>query len=118
MNVEAVREYCIVKPGVTEGFPFDETTLVFKVGGKMFCLMSLDQNPSRINLKCDPEEAISLRETYPSIIPGYHMNKKYWNTVILDGSIENTLIRKMIDDSYDLIYFSLPAKIRHDISGR
>jgi len=117
MNIEAVREYCIVKPGVTEEFPFDKDTLVFKVGGKMFCLMSLEKNPSQINLKCDQEEAISLRETYPSIIPGYHMNKKYWNTVILDGSVEESLIRKMIDNSYDLVFFGLPAKVRNDMSG-
>jgi predicted DNA-binding protein (MmcQ/YjbR family) len=117
MNIESIREYCIGKPGVSEEFPFDDATLVFKVGGKMFCLMSLDGKPSQINLKCDPEEAISLRETFPSIIPGYHMNKKHWNTVILDGSIDNELIKRMIDDSYDLIFFSLPAKIRYDISG-
>lgn len=115
MDIESIREFCLTKPGTTEGFPFDEVTLVFKVGGKIFCLMSLEKNPGRINLKCDPEEAISLRETHPSIIPGYHMNKKNWNTVILDGSIEESLVRQMIDNSYDLVFFSLPAKIRNDL---
>ncbi|MEA3480287.1 MAG: MmcQ/YjbR family DNA-binding protein, partial [Bacteroidota bacterium] len=104
MDIESIRDHCLAKPGVTESLPFDEETLVFKVGGKMFCLMALEKNPSRINLKCDPEEAISLRDTYPSIIPGYHMNKRYWNTVILDGSFEESLIWKMIDNSYDLVF--------------
>ena len=117
MNIESIREYCLAKPGTTEGLPFDEVTLVLKVGGKMFCLMSLERNPSQINLKCDPEEALSLRETNPSITAGYHMNKKHWNTVVLDGSVDESLIKKMIDNSYELVFFSLPAKIRNDISG-
>lgn len=108
MNVEEIREYCISKPGVTEGFPFDDTTLVFKVGGKMFALLSLEDDLS-MNLKCDPELAISLREQYPAIIPGYHMNKTHWNTVFTNG-VSDDLLRELIDGSYLLIFNSLPGK--------
>ena len=109
MNVEEVRQFCIAKSGVTEGFPFDDTTLVLKVGGKIFVLLNLDGNPS-LNLKCDPERAIDLRERFDDIIPGYHMNKKHWNTVLLEGALTDSLVKEMINHSYDLVYASLPRK--------
>jgi predicted DNA-binding protein (MmcQ/YjbR family) len=111
MNIEEIREYCLAKPGVTEGFPFDEETLVFKVGGKMFLLTDLE-NPESINIKCDPLDAIELRERYPAVRPGYHMNKRHWNTVFLDGTVPDDLICRWIDDSYDLVVAGLPKKIR------
>lgn len=114
MNVEDVRMYCLSKKGVTESFPFDETTLVFKVLGKMFALVSLDDDHG-LNLKCDPDKAIELREHYNSVIPGYHMNKKYWNTIILDESIAPSLIKEWIDDSYDLVFNKLPKKLKQEL---
>jgi len=111
MNIEEIRAYCLKKKAVTEGFPFDETTLVFKVKGKMFVLASLEEDAS-INLKCDPEKTIALRERFPSVLPGYHMNKRLWNTILLDGSIPVKLIREWIDDSYRLVVEKLPKKDR------
>jgi predicted DNA-binding protein (MmcQ/YjbR family) len=103
MNIEYIREYVLQKIFVTEGFPFGEDTLVFKVKEKIFLLASLDSSPLQFNLKCDPGKAIELREEYPeNILPGYHMNKKHWNTVIIDGSIPKKLVLQMIDDSYKL----------------
>lgn len=106
MNIESIREYCLSKKGVTEGFPFDEKTLVFKVLGKMFLLTNLDGELS-INVKCDPEKAIELREMYSSVVPGYHMNKKHWNTVFIDGSLTEDLIYSFIGHSYNLTCLSL-----------
>lgn len=114
MNIESYREYCLSKKGVTEDFPFDNETLVFKVGGKMFALTGIEQFKS-INLKCDPERAVELREEYSGILPGYHMNKKHWNTVMMDGSVPMRLIKQMIDDSYDLVVSSLPKRQRDAI---
>lgn len=114
MDIEAIRAYCLSKKGTEEGFPFGDTTLVIKVGGKIFILINLDGDPS-MNLKCDPDRAIELREENLAIIPGYHMNKKHWNTVILDGSLPKKLILEMIDHSYDLVLQSLPAKLRLEI---
>lgn len=114
MNVEEVRQICIAKKGVTEGFPFDETTLVLKVGGKMFALLNLDKNPS-VNLKCDPERAIDLREHHDAILPGYHMNKVHWNTVMLEGSLPDSLVSELIGHSYDLVYQSLPKKAKEEV---
>jgi predicted DNA-binding protein (MmcQ/YjbR family) len=109
MNVEEIRAYCIDKKGVTESFPFDDDTLVFKVLDKIFLLISLERQPLRINVKCDPEKAIELRESYSdNILPGYHMNKLHWNTVIINQELSNTLIKKFIDDSYHLVLKSLP----------
>lgn len=115
MNIETFRNHCIVKPGVTEEFPFDNQTLVYKVGGRMFALTNIDQFRS-INLKCDPILAIDLRERYPSVSPGFHMNKKHWNTVQMDGSISDLIIIKWIDHSYDLVYNGLPRNIKEKIS--
>ena len=111
MDVESIREYCIAKQRVTESFPFDTETLVFKVEGKIFLLIGLN-NPDSFNVKCDPEEAIRLREEYSEVVPGYHMNKKHWNTVYLNGRLSNQQLHKMIDDSYWLVIKSLPKKIR------
>jgi len=117
MNIESLREYCLQKKGVTESFPFDETTLVFKVANKMFALTDLESEFS-VNLKCEPGKAIELREQYPSVLPGYHMNKRHWNTIVIDGSIEDNTILGWVDDSYDLIVESLPKKDRTLLSGK
>jgi len=109
MDIETLREYCLSKKGATECLPFGDDTLVFKVMNRMFALMNLEGNPS-VNLKCDPEKAIALRETYSSVQPGYHMNKKYWNTVHLDGSISDRLIREMVTESYRLVVEGLSGK--------
>lgn len=111
MDIEKLREYCISKKGATEEFPFGEDTLVFKVGGKMFALTGLDGDLS-INLKCDPELAIELRERYPSVQPGYHMNKTHWNTVFIDGSVSDMLVCEWIDHSYEIVVGKLPKKMR------
>ncbi|MDP1803433.1 MAG: MmcQ/YjbR family DNA-binding protein [Bacteroidota bacterium] len=110
MSAEEIREYCILKKGVTESFPFDTETLVFKVAGKMFLLMSLDSNPLQFNVKCDPQKAIELREKYDFVQPGYHMSKQHWNTIVCDGRATKKHIFGWIDDSYDLIVQSLPKK--------
>jgi predicted DNA-binding protein (MmcQ/YjbR family) len=102
MNIEELREYCISKPEVSESFPFDEDTLVFKVRDKIFVLTSLTP-PFSINVKCDPELAVSLRERYSFVIPGYHMNKKHWNTVMIDDTVSDSLLREWIDHSYGLV---------------
>ncbi len=112
MDIESLREYCLRKPGVSEGFPFGEDVLVFKVCGKMFALFPLDAVPMRANLKCDPDEAVRLRETYPAVLPGYHMNKDHWNTIMLDGSLPPSKVLAWIDDSYALVSESLPKNIR------
>jgi predicted DNA-binding protein (MmcQ/YjbR family) len=104
MNADSIREYCLKKKGkITEGFPFGEGVLVFKVEGKMFLLMSLDEHPVTMNVKCDPELAVDLRERYDAVLPGYHMNKTHWNTVVLNGSIPPQELRAMIDHSYEQI---------------
>jgi len=119
MNIEQLRDYCLSKKGVTEAFPFDETTLVFKVSGKMFALTSLkvwEEGTPSINLKCDPDYAQELRATYESIQPGYHMNKKHWNTVQLNQEALNpNFIIKLINHSYDAVVKSLPKKVREHI---
>ena len=111
MNIEEVRSFCISKPFVTESFPFDEDTLVFKVCGKMFCLTSLSE-PERINLKCEPEKAAELREKFDCVIPGYHMNKKHWNTIMLIGDYSDSLLKEWIIKSYNLVYNKLPKKLK------
>ena len=114
MNIESLREYCINKKGVTESFPFDETTLVFKVMNKMFVLTDIEGDLF-VNLKCDPDKAIELREQYKAVRPGYHMNKRLWNTVDVDGTIPTETIEQWIDDSYNLIVAKLPKKIRLEL---
>ncbi len=108
MDAVDFREYCLAKPNATEGTPFGETVLVFKVAGKMFALMSLDEVPATANLKCDPDLALELRDHYEQVRPGYHMNKKHWNTVEIDSGIPEADLRRMIDHSYDLVVQSLP----------
>jgi predicted DNA-binding protein (MmcQ/YjbR family) len=115
MNIEDFREYCLSKNGVSESFPFDETTLVFKVMDKMFTLTDTEDDFS-INLKCEPEKAIELRERYPAVKPGYHMSKKHWNTVIIDGSVDDEILYKWIDDSYNLIVSKLTKALRESLS--
>lgn len=119
MNLEALRDYCLRKAGrVTEEFPFGEEVLVFKLGGRIFLLARLDEHPSAINLKCDPARALELRERHPAVRPGYHMNKKHWNTVVLDGSLRADEVCAMIDHSYELVARSLPSGKRDRSPGR
>lgn len=104
MNIESLREYVLQKPQVTEGFPFGETTLVFKVNNKVFLLVPLEAGQLQFNAKCDPDKAIEWRDEYPdAVLPGFHMNKKHWNTVIADGSLSNKQLLQMVDDSYTLV---------------
>lgn len=110
MNIEYIREYCLSKQGTSEGFPFDESTLVFKVLDKMFALTSLDRQPTQINLKCDPEYALELRDEYEDITGGYHMSKKHWNTVMVESDLEDQMILSLIDHSYDLVVSSFTKK--------
>src|SRR5690606_20733119 len=116
MNIESLREYCLSKKAVTESFPFGEDTLVFKVGDKIFLLTGLNQ-PNSFNVKCNPEKAISLREQFPEVTPGYHMNKKHWNTVFFDGSLSDRQLVEMIDHSYDMVFKSLPKSIQSEINS-
>jgi predicted DNA-binding protein (MmcQ/YjbR family) len=108
MDYERLHKYLSCKPGAVVDFPFDQVTLVFKVAGKMFALITLNEQPLRMNLKCDPGKAQALRDCFPTILPGYHMNKRHWNTLILDGSLPNDLIFSLVDDSYDLVVKGLP----------
>lgn len=113
MNIEELRDYCLSKPGASEGLPFGEDTLVFKVGEKIFLLVGLKEG-NRFNAKCDPEHAVALREQYEEIIPGYHMNKKHWNTVYMNGRLTLKQLHEIIDHSYELIFNSLPKNKRVD----
>lgn len=118
MDIEQLRNYCITKKGVTEHFPFDEVTLVFKVMNKMFALIGLDsweKGETKINLKCDPEWSLELRGEYDSINPGWHMNKKHWNTVILNNDVSDEFAFELIDHSYDLIVKGLTKKLREEL---
>ncbi|GAB2562016.1 MmcQ/YjbR family DNA-binding protein [Spirosoma areae] len=108
MNTETLRDYCMAKPHVTESFPFGGSALVFKVGGKMFALLDTESRPTSINLKCDPERAVQLREEHTAVTPGYHMNKTHWNTVTIDGSVRSSAVQEWIDHSYELVRKSLP----------
>src|SRR3984893_16008253 len=110
MDLEQFREYCLAKPHVTEGTPFGEDVLVFKAGVKMFALAALDEFPATANLKCDPDLALELRDRYEQVRPGYHMNKKHWNTVEIDSGIPDAELGKMIDHSYDLVVKRLPTQ--------
>jgi len=118
MNLENFYEYCLSKKGVTEHFPFDKDTLVFKVGGKMFALSSLTQwekGEPKVNLKCNPDYAQELRAQYEDIQPAFHMSKVHWNTVAINRSVSDKFLKKLIDDSYELIFKSLSKKIQNDI---
>jgi len=115
INIDKIREYCLKKKAVTESFPFDNDTLVFKVGGKMFALLSLNSD-FRLNLKCEPDKAINLREQFNDITPGYHMNKEHWNTLNLNGKLKPELIFELIDHSYNLVKNSLPLKVKKEFN--
>ncbi|MFN5418951.1 MAG: MmcQ/YjbR family DNA-binding protein [Sphingomonadales bacterium] len=104
MTLSQLLDYALAKPDVEESLPFGPDVLVLKSNGKMFLLIPLDTDPLRFNAKCDPDRAVQLREEYTGILPGYHMNKKYWNTVLLDGSVPGVLVRELIDHSYELIW--------------
>lgn len=118
MNIEQFFEICQSKKGVTEDFPFDQDTLVFKVGGKMFALSSLSEwengTPS-VNLKCDPDRSLELRAEYEGITPGYHMSKKHWNTIEINKDVPDALLKQLIQHSYDLVFAGLPKKVRDEI---
>ena len=120
MNIQQLYDFCLSKKGVTEHFPFDEETLVFKVGGKMFCLTSLNEwekgTPS-LNLKCDPDRAQELRAEYEAIIPGWHMSKIHWNTVSFNGDVSDKMMLELINDSYELVFKSLTKKIQDEIQS-
>jgi predicted DNA-binding protein (MmcQ/YjbR family) len=103
MNIEDLRQYCLSKPGAEETLPFGPDTLVYKVGGKVFLLTGLDSHQLHFNVKCDPDKAIELREQYPCVLPGYHMNKKHWNTIVVDGSVSSKQLKEWIDWSYALV---------------
>jgi predicted DNA-binding protein (MmcQ/YjbR family) len=115
MNIEEFREFCLRKYGVTESLPFDENTLVFKVMGKIFAIIDVELFES-VNLKCDPEQAIRLREKYNAVKAGYHMNKKHWNTIEFDGSLTDEEIFHWINHSYDLVVSKLPKKLRQEVN--
>lgn len=115
MNIDTLRAYCLAKPAVEETLPFGPDTLVFKVAGKVFLLTGLDSDPLSFNVKCDPDLAVELRERYDAVQPGYHMNKKHWNTITVDGSVPGKLLKEWIDHSYDLVVESLPAKVKAEL---
>ena len=117
MDLETIRSYCLSKKGVTECFPFDEETLVFKVMDKMFLLCNINSDELAISVKCDSLLAMELRERYEFVTPGYHMNKKMWNTVSLDTDVDETLLRKLIDHSYTEVVKGLPKKIQKEMEG-
>lgn len=117
LKLETIRDHCISKKAVTEEFPFDDITLVFKVMGKMFALINIDRAES-INLKCDPDSALELRASYPEIVlPGWHMHKKHWNTILINNSIEKEFIFKWIDHSYDEVVKKLPKKLKEELNN-
>lgn len=115
MHLDTLLQFTATLPGTEDSFPFDAKTLVLKVGGKMYLLVDAE-NPTQMNLKCDPERAIELRERYDGIKPGYHMNKKHWNTVDLQGSVDEKLIFELVKHSYELVFASLPKKVRDEFA--
>lgn len=117
MNIEELREYCLEKKGVEECFPFGEETLVFKVMGKMFLLTGLNEQPLQFNVKCHPDLAIELREQYECVIPGYHMNKTHWNTVICDGFVNDKTLKEWINHSYELVASGLTKKLKSELEN-
>jgi len=118
MDIEQIRDYCLSKKSVKESLPFGEEVLVFKVAGKVFLLMSMDERPLQFNVKCDPEKAIELREQYDCVQPGYHMNKKHWNTIIVDGSAPTKLLKDWMDHSYEQVVLGLPKKERMKLQSK
>ena len=112
MDAGALRTWCLERPGAIEDFPFGPVPSVFRVGGKMFALSALDRTPLEVSVKCEPELAVGLRDSYPAIRPGYHLNKRHWNTITLDGSLPDELVCDLIEDSYDLVVSALPKRVR------
>ncbi|MCA1703066.1 MAG: MmcQ/YjbR family DNA-binding protein [Actinobacteria bacterium] len=116
MDLKALRKYCLSKAGAVDEHPFGPGALVIKVGGKMFAIIGEDSSPLTVSLKCEPEVASMLRKAHRAVAPGYHLSKKHWNTVTLDGSVEDGLVREWIDDSYDLVVEGLPRRVRDQIA--
>jgi predicted DNA-binding protein (MmcQ/YjbR family) len=117
MELEGLLAHCLAKPGATESHPFGPGALVMKVGGKIFAIIAEDEEPLTVSLKCEPEIAMVLRESYESVRPGYHLNKRHWNTVTMDGTVQGTRVLEWVDDSYDLVVDALPRSIRDEIHG-
>lgn len=117
MNAEQLQAFCLAKKGVEECMPFGPDTLVYKVGGKLFLLVSLDSIPLQFNVKCDPDFAMDLREQHACVLPGYHMNKKHWNTILVDGTVSDKHLLHWVTDSYNLVYQSLPKKIKAELAA-
>ena len=115
MDRDELRASCLARAGATETFPFGAEHSVFKVGGKMFAITALDRTPLEVSLKCEPELAVELRATYPAIRPGYHLNKRHWNTITVDGSLPDRFLRDLIEDSYDLVVSALPKRTRDQL---
>ena len=115
MDAADLRGCCLSQPGAIEDFPFGPETSVFKVAGRMFALSALDRPPLRVSLKCEPDLAVSLRDSYAAIRPGYHLNKRHWNTITLDGSLPDQFVRDLIEDSYDLVVSALPKRVRDEL---
>jgi predicted DNA-binding protein (MmcQ/YjbR family) len=118
MRAAELRDHCLAFPGSAETFPFGSETSVFKVAGKMFALSQLAQRPLQVSVKCDPLLAEQLRDMHPAVLPGYHLNKRHWNTVILDGSIPDRMIKDIVEDSYDLVVSGLPRSRRQALGWR
>jgi predicted DNA-binding protein (MmcQ/YjbR family) len=116
MTADALRRWCLARPGAREEFPFGPETSVFKVGGKMFALSALESRPLRVSLKCEPDLGETLRATYPAIQPGYHLNKRHWLTVAVDGSVPDETLLELLEDSYDLVVAGLPARERKRVA--
>src|SRR6476659_5290900 len=115
MDAVALRDLCLTFTGAVEDFPFGDEVSVFRVGGKMFALSMLRREPLAVSLKCDPELAVELRASYDAVRPGWHLNKRHWNTVTLDGSLPDRLVRDMVEDSYDLVVSALPRRVRDQL---
>jgi predicted DNA-binding protein (MmcQ/YjbR family) len=115
MNAAELRGWCLAQGGALEDFPFGPEHSVFKVHGKMFALSALEREPLEVSVKCEPELAIGLRNSYPAIRPGYHLNKRHWNTITLDGSLPDQLVRDLIEDSYDLVVSALPKRVQNEL---
>jgi predicted DNA-binding protein (MmcQ/YjbR family) len=117
MDATGLRAWCLHQAGSVEDFPFGPETSVFKVAGKMFALSALDRTPLQVSVKCEPDLAMALRDTYPAIRPGYHLNKRHWNTITLDGSLPDELLRDLVEDSYDLVVSALPKRLRDRVAA-
>ncbi len=117
MHIEDLRSFCLSLKGVEETLPFGPDTLVYKVMGKAFCLVSLDEHPLRCNVKCDPEMVDALRETFSGVLPGYHMNKRHWNSLVFDGSFTDAQARQWVSDSYGLVVSGLPRRMRETLES-